>query len=247
MLANNHIIKNFTNHEPRNSRFGSGSRSRASSVVIQRNPYKTSNITIVGIWNIRSIFEAEKIHNTINEMIRLNIYILTISEMRRPKSDKYQINEHTVYYNGEENDNRHINGVGIIFNKDVNKSVNGFIPISERVLLIQLEAITNKMNIIATYAPTADCDEDLTHFFYIDLNYTKSRDTNLIMGDFNAKIGGEISGVVGKFGLGRNDRGEKLIQFCVENILTVMNTCFKLPKIQLYTWKSPADTKEHVI
>jgi|UniRef100_A0A2S2QFY1 exonuclease III len=199
------------------------------------------------------MLEAGKIHNTINEMIRLNIYILTISEMRWPKSGKYQINEHTVYYSGEEDDNRHRNGVGIILNKDVNQSVNGFIPISERVLLIQLEAITNKMNIIATYAPTADCDEDLINNFYIDLNkalnYTKSRDTNLIMGDFNAKIGeGEISRVVGKFGLGtRNDRGEKLIQFCMENKLTVMNTCFKLPKRRLYTWKSPADTKEHVI
>jgi len=161
------------------------------------------------------MFEAGKIHNTINEMIRLNISILTISEMRWPKSGKYQINEHTVYYSGEEDDNRHINGVRLTLNKDVNKSVSKFISISERVLLIQLEVITNKMNIIATYA------EDLIKNFYIDLNkalnYTKSRDTNLIMGDFNAKIGeGEISGVVGKFGLGtRNDRREKLIQFCM--------------------------------
>lgn len=80
------------------------------------------------------------------------------------------------------------------------------------------------------------------------LNYTKIRDTNLIMGDFNTKIGErEIPGVVGKFELGtRNDRGEKLIQFCTRKNLTVINTCFKLQKRRLYTWKSPADTKEHI-
>jgi len=38
------------------------------------------------------------------------------------------------------------------------------------------------------------------------------------MGDVNAKIGEDkIPGVVGEFGLGvRNDRGERLIQFCIE-------------------------------
>jgi len=93
MLRNNYINNNFTNYGPWNSRFGSGSRSRASSVFIQRNLYKTSNITIVSTWNVRSMFEAGKIHNKINEMIRLNISILTISEIRWPKSGKYKINE----------------------------------------------------------------------------------------------------------------------------------------------------------
>jgi len=57
-------------------------------------------------------------------------------------------------------------------------------------------------------------------------NSSKDRDTNLnlisLMGDFNAKIGeGKIPGVVVEFGLGvRNDRGERLIQFCIENKLT---------------------------
>lgn len=123
MLANRYINKNGTNHGTRNSRSGSGSRSRASSVVIQRNPYKTSNITIVGTLNIRSMFETGQIHNTINEMTRLNISIFTISEMGWPKSGKCQINKHTVYYSGEEDDNKHRNGIGIILYEDINEQL----------------------------------------------------------------------------------------------------------------------------
>jgi|UniRef100_A0A2S2QZA4 endonuclease/exonuclease/phosphatase family metal-dependent hydrolase len=69
------------------------------------------------------------------------------------------------------------------------------------------------------------------------------------MGDFNAKIGeGKIPGVAEEFGLGvRNYRRERLIQFCIKKKLTVMNTCFKLPKRRLYTWKSPAVTQMHLV
>lgn len=82
------------------------------------------------------MFEAGKMHNTINEMTRLNISILSISEMRWFKSGKCQINKHTVYCSGEEHDNRHRNRVGIILNEYMNKSVSGFILISERILVI---------------------------------------------------------------------------------------------------------------
>lgn len=67
------------------------------------------------------------------------------------------------------------------------------------------------MFIIVTYAPTADCDNDSIEDSYVNLNkafnYTKNRDTNLIMEDFNAEIGeGKIPGVVEKFGLGIRKR-----------------------------------------
>ena len=71
----------------------------------------------------------------------------------------------------------------------------------------------------------------------------KSTEVLIIMGDFNAKVGrGKEGDIVGKFGLGeRNDRGERLIQFCVENDLMVANTFFQKPNRKLYTWKSPGD------
>ena len=64
----------------------------------------------------------------------------------------------------------------------------------------------------------------------------------VIMGDFNEKVGctaGKET-AIGGFGLGeRNEAGERFIEFCDTNELRIMNTCFKKPKIRLYTWTSP--------
>ena len=49
---------------------------------------------------------------------------------------------------------------------------------------------------------------------------TPKKDVILIIGDWNAKVGeGEVRGIVGNFGLGkRNEAGERLIEFCQENL-----------------------------
>ena len=55
------------------------------------------------------------------------------------------------------------------------------------------------------------------------------------------KVGSqEIPGVTGKFGLGvQNEAGQKLIEFCQENVLVIANTLFQRHKRTLYTWTSP--------
>ncbi|XP_045466603.1 craniofacial development protein 2-like [Harmonia axyridis] len=69
------------------------------------------------------------------------------------------------------------------------------------------------------------------------------------MGDFNAKVvRGKFEDIVGEYGLGlRNDRGDRLQQFCQEKSMTIMNTWFRLPTRRLYTWKSPQDNLEHCV
>ena len=50
----------------------------------------------------------------------------------------------------------------------------------------------------------------------------------IIIGDWNAKVGSqEISGVTGKFDLGvQNKAGQRLAEFCQENMLLIANTLF---------------------
>ena len=44
----------------------------------------------------------------------------------------------------------------------------------------------------------------------------------------------------GKFGLGiQNEAGQRLIEFCQENSLIIVNTLFQQHKRRLYTWTSP--------
>ncbi|GFN92180.1 craniofacial development protein 2-like [Plakobranchus ocellatus] len=102
-------------------------------------------------------------------------------------------------------------------------------------------------NIIQVYAPTANInDEDLDKFYkYNELDTAKtqckSQDPLIIMGDFNAKVGLEkVDDIVGKHGLGiRNERGEKLIEWCQTNNIIVGNTWFQQPPRRKWTWKSP--------
>ena len=64
-----------------------------------------------------------------------------------------------------------------------------------------------------------------------------------MIGDWNAKVERqEIPGVTGKFGLGvQNEAGQRLIEFCQEDILVIANTLFQQHKRRLYTWTSPDD------
>ncbi|GFO31953.1 craniofacial development protein 2-like [Plakobranchus ocellatus] len=69
------------------------------------------------------------------------------------------------------------------------------------------------------------------------------------MGDFNAKVGtGKVDDIVGKHGLGiRNERGEKLIEWCQTNNIIVGNTWFQQPPRRKWTWKSPGDETRNQI
>ena len=81
--------------------------------------------------------------------------------------------------------------------------------------------------------------------FYEDLQdlleLTPKKDVLFIIGDWNAKVGSQKTpGVTGKFGLGIwNEAGQRLIEFCQENALVIVNTLFQQHRRSLYTWTSP--------
>lgn len=203
-------------------------------------------------WNVKTMYEAGKIHNAIKEMDRLSIDVMGISEMRWTDSGQCMIEDHKIYYSGSTT-GQHINGVGIILNKSIAKYATNFTPISERIMVIQINSFHVKTNIIQVYAPTAEKSEEIIELFYDDLNKTLKNlcrgDITLIIGDFNAKIGqGECGEVIGSFGLGeRNERGDRLCSFATEEQMVITNTFFKLPLRRLYTWKSPQDSSDHLV
>jgi len=85
---------------------------------------------------------------------------------------------------------------------------------------------------IVAYAPTTDADEQIIEKSSDSLDelYSncKSHEINILMGDFNAKIGCEKHGkTVGPHCLGmRFEQGERLIDWCEEKKLEIMNTWF---------------------
>ena len=93
--------------------------------------------------------------------------------------------------------------------------------------------------------PTSNAEEAEVEQFYEDpqdlLELTPKKDVLFIIGDWNAQEGSqETPGVTGKFGLGmRNEAGQRLIEFCQENVLVIANILFQQHKRRLYTWISP--------
>ena len=96
---------------------------------------------------------------------------------------------------------------------------------------------------IQAYAPTSNAEEAEVERFYEALQdlLEPQKDVLFIIGDWNAIVGSqETPGVTGKFGLGiQNEAGQRLIEFCQENILVIANTLFQQHKRRLYTWTSP--------
>ena len=99
--------------------------------------------------------------------------------------------------------------------------------------------------VVQVYAPTSNPEEAEVERFYEDLQdlleLTHQKDVLFIIGDWNAKVGGqETPRVTGKFGFGvQNEAGKRLIEFCQENALVIANTLFQQQKRRRYTWTSP--------
>uniref|UniRef100_A0A8D8WNS4 Craniofacial development protein 2 n=2 Tax=Cacopsylla melanoneura TaxID=428564 RepID=A0A8D8WNS4_9HEMI len=200
------------------------------------------------------MIELGKSHSIIQQMERLGVKILGISESHWKGSGKKLIQDTTFYYSGSpESDGVNYHGVAIAVDKTINNNVKHFLPLSNRVCLLQLNAQGRHINIIQAYAPTMDKDDEEVEEFYRDIaaamRLTKSIDVTIVLGDFNAKVGeGSQTEVMGCFGLGeRNERGDRLLLFCQENKMILTNTLYKQPKRRLYTWISPQDKPERII
>ncbi|XP_072379150.1 uncharacterized protein [Diabrotica undecimpunctata] len=107
-----------------------------------RNMNTFSKERKIGTWNVKSMYGPGKIHNTIKEMKRLNIRILGISKMRWPGSGKVTVNDHIVYYSGEDS-SKHKNSVAIILSKETDKAVKNVVLFSDRIPTDDINTINN--------------------------------------------------------------------------------------------------------
>ena len=70
----------------------------------------------IGTWNVRSMNQG-KLEVVKQEMARINIDILGISELKYTRMGEFNSNDHYIYYCKQESHRR--NGVAVIANKRV--------------------------------------------------------------------------------------------------------------------------------
>ena len=175
------------------------------------------------------------------EIERVNIDILGISELKWTGMGEFNSDNPYVYYCGQES--LRGNGVALIVNKRVQNAVLKCNLKNDRMISVCFQGKSFSIIVIQVYVPTSNTEE--AEWFYEDLQdlleLTPKKDALFIIGDWNAKVGSqEIPGVTGKFGLGvQNEEGQSLTEFCQENALVIANTLFQRHQRRLYTWMSP--------
>ena len=199
----------------------------------------------IAAWNVRTLNEKGKLENVKQEMRRNRIDILGLSEVRWKDGGDLETGEFRFIYSGGK---EHQRGVGVILGKELSKRVIDIVKVNDRLMMVEIETVPVHLIVIQVYMPTSDCKEEELEEMYNKLeelvDKRKGKDNVVILGDWNAVVGeGKEGKEVGGFGLGkRNERGERLIEFCRSRKLMVCNTWFKQPKRRRYTWKKPGDT-----
>ena len=132
------------------------------------------------------------------EMARVNINILGISELKGTGMGEFNSDDHYIYYCGQESLRR--NGVTIILNKRIQNAVFGYSLKNNRMISVCFQGKPFNINVIQVYAPTSNAEEAEVEPFYGDLQdlleQTPKKDVLFTIGDWNAKVGSqEIPGV----------------------------------------------------
>ena len=183
-----------------------------------------------------------KLEGAKQEIARVNIDILIISELKWTGMGEFNSDDHCIYFCRQESPR--INGVAIMVNKRLWNAVLECNLKNDRKISVHFQGKPFNITVIQVYAPTSNAEETEVERFYEDLpdllELTPKKDVLIILGDWNAKVGSqETPGVTGKFGLGMwNEAGQRLIEFCQEIALVIANTLFQQHKRRLYTWTS---------
>ena len=125
------------------------------------------------------------------EMARVNVEFLGISELKWTGMGEFNSDGHYIYYCGQESLRR--NEVSIIVNKRVQNAVLGCNLKNGRMISVRFQAKPFNIVVIQVYAPTSNAEGAEAERFYEDLQdlleLTPKKDVLFIIGDWNAKVG----------------------------------------------------------
>ena len=101
----------------------------------------------IGTWNVRSMNQG-KLRAIKQEIARVNVHILGISELKWMQMGEFNSDDHCIYYCGQESLRR--NGVAIIVNKS--RSLK-----NDRMISVRFQGKPFNITVIQVYAPTRNC------------------------------------------------------------------------------------------
>ena len=211
-------------------------------------------VSSIGTVNVTTLYKPGKLGCTLNELKRFRWDVVGVAETHWTGNGEFESDGVKILYSGR-SDNIHREGVAFLLNTKAKKSYLEHRPVSSRIISLRMRGQHINTSIIQVYAPDSSHTDAEIEDFYEELRQEiqriNNRDLLIVMGDFNSKIGSDNDGfqdMMGPFGLGqRNERGEKLLEFCQQNELYVTNTKFYHRMNHRYTWTHPNEQHKSCI
>ena len=110
----------------------------------------------IGTWNIRSMNQG-KLEVVKQEMARMSVDILGISELKWTGMGEFNSDDHYIYYYGQESLRRNV--VAFTVNKRVWNAVLGCNLKNDRMISVHFQGKPINIMVIQAYAPTSNAEE----------------------------------------------------------------------------------------
>ena len=129
-------------------------------------------ITKIGIWNVRTLRLSGRLGQAVACMQCYGLNILVMRKVRWSGfGEVISQNAATFLYSGRpEGENVSREGVGILINKEVKRSLIGWHPVSARIIAARFKTSIRNIVMVQCYAPTAVAEDAERQEFYIQLN-----------------------------------------------------------------------------
>ena len=98
------------------------------------------------------------------EMARVNVDILGISELKWTGMGEFNSDDHYIYYSGQES--LRGNGVAIIVNKRIRNAVLGCSLKNDRMISVRIQGKPFNITVTQVYALTSNAEEAEVEWFY---------------------------------------------------------------------------------
>ncbi|GFO50553.1 craniofacial development protein 2-like [Plakobranchus ocellatus] len=197
-------------------------------------------------YNTKTLASQEDLEQLQDQLKGFKWSVIGLCETYRKGEGSVELSDGSWLYGaGRTEESPNTKGLAFLVHKDIKDYIESFDKHSDRISCkIRLQG--ELLQLIETYTPTTEYDNVDFEIFYEELE--KALDPKckykVIIGDFNSKIGvkeaDEENEWIGPFGIGeRNERGERLIDFCVANKLYITNSFYQKPTSRYWTWESP--------
>ena len=120
----------------------------------------------IGTWNVRST-EQGKLEVVKQEIARVNINILEISELKWAGMGEFNSDDPHTYYCGQEFHRRI--GLAFIVNKSIENAVLGCNLKNDRMISVHFQGKAFNITVNQVYAPTTNAKEAEVEWVYEDL------------------------------------------------------------------------------